>query len=421
MPAKLRAFYQSVRQRTLKLTENLTAEDMVAQSMTEASPSKWHLAHTTWFFEELVLRRFQEDYKVFDEQFSYLFNSYYESLGERHPRFRRGVLTRPALSGVLHYRAYVDGYMQKLIQRSRSRRLADLVTTGLHHEMQHQELLLTDILNLLSFNPLAPAVLDINHSEADQEGAEEKYEAIPLRMESYEGGLIEIGASDDEGFSYDCERPRHQYFLQPYRLANRCVTNGEWLAFINDGGYQNPLLWLTDGWEVCQREQWQAPLYWRWIDGEWRQYGLDGLQTLNFAAPVCHISYYEADAYARWAGKRLPREQEWEHSAESLSVEGNFLENNKWRPQGVAATDDGLAQMYGDVWEWTCSPFIAYPGFKAEAGVLQEYNGKFMANQFVLRGGSCVTPQAQIRSSYRNFFYPHQRWQFSGLRLAEDA
>lgn len=416
MSAKLRAFYQSVRQRTLKLTENLSAEDMAVQSMAEASPGKWHLAHTTWFFEELVLKPHGENYQVFEEQFSYLFNSYYESVGRRHPRFQRGFLTRPGLSGVLHYRAYVDDHMQKLVQRRRSRRIADLVTMGLHHEMQHQELFLTDILHLLSFNPLAPAVL-----EASGENTNTNRKAARLRMQSFAGGLVEIGAAGEE-FSYDCERPRHQYFLQPYRLANRCVTNAEWLDFMKDGGYKNPLLWLADGWEVCQREGWQAPLYWRPTDDQWRQYGLDGLQPLNFAAPVCHISYYEADAYARWAGKRLPSEQEWEHSVASLpDVTGNFLEANRWRPQVITEAGEGLAQMYGDVWEWTRSPFSAYPGFRMEHGVLQEYNGKFMANQFVLRGGSCVTPQQQMRPSYRNFFYPHQRWQFAGLRLAEDA
>lgn len=414
MPAKLRAFYESVRRRTLKLTENFSAEDMTAQSMAEASPGKWHLAHTTWFFEELVLKPFGDNYQVFDEQFSYLFNSYYESIGRRHPRFQRGLLTRPGLSGVLHYRAYVDDHMQKLLQRTRSRRVAELVATGAHHEMQHQELLLTDALNLLSLNPLAPAVLEAG----DREQKTNK-KARAERMESFAGGLVEIGATG-EGFSYDCERPRHQYFLQPYRIANRCVTNAEWLSFMNDQGYENPLLWLADGWEICQREHWRAPLYWRRVDDQWRQYGLDGEQPLNFAAPVCHISYYEADAYARWAGKRLPSEQEWEHSAVSIPVEGNFLEANRWRPKAADA-EEGLAQMYGDVWEWTRSPFTGYPGFRMEHGVLQEYNGKFMANQFVLRGGSCVTPQQQIRPSYRNFFYPHQRWQFSGLRLAEDA
>lgn len=411
MPAKLRAFYQSVRQQTLKLTENLSAEDMVVQSMPEASPSKWHLAHTSWFFEELILRRHWDDYQYFDEKFSYLFNSYYESVGPRHPRIQRGFLTRPSLASVLHYRAYVDDHMQKLISRTRSKRIMDLVTTGLHHEMQHQELLLTDILNLLSYNPLAPALIET--AERHDAGA------IQLRMEAFPGGLVEVGATGD-GFSYDCERPRHKFFLRPFALANRCISNGEWLEFMRDGGYQNPLLWLSDGWEICQREQWKAPLYWRRSDGQWRQYGLDGLRALNFAAPVCHISYYEADAYARWAGKRLPSEQEWEQGVGAAPVEGNFLETNQWQPQAVE-TDRGLSQMYGDVWEWTSSPYAAYPGFKMESGTLQEYNGKFMANQFVLRGGSCVTPKRQMRASYRNFFYPHHRWQFSGLRLAEDA
>lgn len=403
----LHQFYQSVRHQTLRLTEHLSAEDMVVQSMPDASPSKWHLAHTTWFFEEFILAPHCEGYERFDGDFQFLFNSYYDAVGDRHPRPRRGLLTRPNLAAVLHYRAYVDSYIQKLIERQ-PEAIAELVITGLHHEMQHQELLLTDILHAFSFNPLHPVVCSPREAPAAPGAGE-------LSFQTWEGGLVEVGAKD-EGFSYDCERPRHQVFLQPYRLARRPVTNGEWLNFVQDGGYGNSMLWLSDGWEACQQNGWQAPLYWQEVDGQWHQYGLDGLQPLNLAAPVCHISYYEADAYARWAGKRLPSEQEWEHGAEGRPIEGNFLESALWRPQA-----DGSDQFYGNVWEWTRSPYMAYPAFRPEGGALQEYNGKFMANQFVLRGGSCVTPRRQMRSSYRNFFFPHQRWQFSGLRLAEDA
>lgn len=408
----LQEFYQSVRHQTLRLTENLSAEDMVVQSMPDASPGKWHLGHTTWFFEEFILDKYREGYERFDEAYQFLFNSYYDSVGDRHPRPRRGLLTRPNLSGVLHYRHYVDSYIQKMIEQQWES-IADLVVTGLHHEMQHQELLLTDILHAFSFNSLYPAVCSTGEapSAANKPGA--------MTFDAWEGGLVETGARE-EGFSYDCERPRHQVYLQPYRLARRPVTNGEWLDFIKDGGYDNSMLWLSDGWETCQRNAWRAPLYWQKKDGQWHQYGLDGLQTLNFAAPVCHISYYEADAYARWAGKRLPSEHEWEHSAAGLDIEGNFSENASWRPQ-PAPPGERPVQLYGDVWEWTRSPYMAYPDFKPESGPLQEYNGKFMANQFVLRGGSCVTPRKQMRATYRNFFFPHQRWQFSGLRLAEDG
>jgi ergothioneine biosynthesis protein EgtB len=412
----LLAFYQSVRQQTLRLTENLSPEDMVVQSMTEASPGKWHLAHTTWFFEEFILRKHDESYGIFDENFSFLFNSYYQAVGDRHPRPDRGLLTRPALSTVLDYRAHVDAYMTKLMEREDQMGpvLSEMIVTGLHHEMQHQELLLTDILHLLSFNPLNPAVFTGIASSVNK--------TPDLQWQNHEGGLVAIGAdkgAENAGFSYDCERPRHKAWLEPFAIANRLVTNGEWLEFIDDGGYENPLLWLADGWDTCQREHWQAPLYWRKVEGQWHQFGLDGLRPLNFAAPVCHISYYEADAYARWAGKRLPSEQEWEFSFAEQRIDGNFMDSANWRPQ-PAESSSAAVQMYGDVWEWTCSPYMAYPGFKPESGALQEYNGKFMANQFVLRGGSCATSKAQMRPSYRNFFFPQHRWQFSGLRLAED-
>jgi len=425
--ASLQDFYQSVRQQTLALTENLSPEDMVVQSMPEASPAKWHLAHTSWFFEHFILREHCEGYRLFDESFAHLFNSYYHSAGERHPRPERGLLTRPGLSAVLEYRAHVDSHMHSLFQSEKVagekatskdlRRakvdLSQLIETGLHHEMQHQELLLTDVLHLLSCNPLAPALYPAQRSTGS---------ASDLQWLAFEGGLVEVGADEGaDSFSYDCEKPRHRFFLQPFKIARRPVSNAEWLAFMVDGGYNNPLLWLADGWDTCQREQWQAPLYWRRQGEGWQQFGLDGLQAIDPAAPVCHISYYEADAYARWAGKRLPTEQEWEYSVRGQEVAGNFLESARWRPQPAAHEGEGLAQAYGDVWEWTSSPYMAYPGFRPAAGALQEYNGKFMANQFVLRGGSCVSPRRQLRASYRNFFFPQQRWQFTGLRLAEDG
>lgn len=405
---RIRQFHQ-VRQQTVRLTENLSAEDMTAQSMPDASPTKWHLAHTTWFFETFLLQPHYHGYHLFHPQYQHLFNSYYTSIGSRHPRPQRGILTRPGLQDVLSYRDYVDEHLSSLIERN-DEQLDQILTVGLHHEMQHQELLLTDILHLLSLNPLLPA---INPASTSHPG---KFHMF--RMKEFEGGLTEVG--DNGGsFSYDCERPSFKTFLTPFSLSSRLITNGEWLEFIKDQGYQNSLLWLSDGWDCNLQHKWSAPLYWHIIDGEWFEYSFNGLQPLNKNAPVCHISYYEADAFARWAGKRLPREHELEHCAQNLVIEGNLLESKTWQP----ATSDGIepvSQIYGDVWEWTQSAFLPYPKFNAEQGALGEYNGKFMANQMVLKGGSCVTPRAQLRPSYRNFFYPHQRWQFSGLRLADD-
>lgn len=407
----LHTFYSTVREQTVALVHNLSPEDMVVQSMPDASPAKWHLAHTTWFFEEFVLSKYCLDYRPFDESFCYLFNSYYDSVGERHPRAQRGLLTRPPVSAVLDYRAYVDRHMSELVRVKPEGPVAELVITGLHHEMQHQELLLTDILHAFSCNALNPAVFVAEVGQAT---------SLPTAIEwlEYPGGLMHIGA-DEQGFSYDCERPRHRVFLQAFALANRPVTNREWLEFMAAGGYEDPLLWLADGWAARQRNGWHTPLYWRKSGRQWLQFGLDGLQPLSLDAPVCHISYYEADAFARWAGKRLPTEQEWEHAAAQSGLEGAFLEAGLWRPRAAMQARGQHLQLCGTVWHWTQSPYTGYPGFRPEGGALQEYNGKFMANQFVLRGGSCVTPKAQMRTSYRNFFYPDQRWQFSGLRLAE--
>lgn len=409
--------YSAIRLRTTQLAEGLSAEDLAAQSMPDASPGKWHLAHTTWFFETFILQKFCQPFAWFDAVFPFLFNSYYDSVGERHTRPQRGLLTRPSLQTVLEYRAHVDRHMERLLHE-RPQDIAQLVTIGLHHEMQHQELFLTDILHLFSHNPLRPGVL------ASLAPAASSAAAVTPDMQRFEGGLLQVGAtpkSDSpwQSFSYDCEQPRHSTYVSPFSLATRLVTNEQWQAFIDDGGYREPLLWLSDGWARCQQEQWHAPLYWQWDDGQWSHFTLSGQQAVRPQDPVSHVSYYEADAFARWSGKRLPREHEWEHVAAQRQIEGNFLETHLWQPRPFSGQD--FADMYGDVWEWTQSAFSPYPGFQAKQGALGEYNGKFMLNQCVLRGGSCVTPHAQMRASYRNFFYPHQRWQFSGVRLAEDS
>ncbi len=405
--------YRAVRQRSEALAAPLSPEDQVVQAMEDASPTKWHLGHVSWFFETFVLRPHAADYRPFDERYHYIFNSYYEAEGPRQPRPQRGMLTRPPLDEVMAYRAHVDEAMTALLDRANdpSGAVAGLTELGLNHEQQHQELLLTDALNLLSRNPLRPAYAD--------EGAPPLADAAapPVRWIAFDGGIREIGHAG-AGFAFDNEGPRHEVLLRPFRLADRPVTCGEWLDFIEDGGYRRPELWLADGWATVQAQGWSAPLYWeRDAEGGIGVMGLYGPRPVEPAAPVAHLSYYEADAFARWAGKRLPTEAEWEVAAEGLvpsrSEPGALLP----RP---AAAGEGLVQMFGGVWEWTASPYSAYPGFRPPAGAVGEYNGKFMANQFVLRGGSCITPPGHVRASYRNFFYPHQRWQFSGLRLAED-
>lgn len=399
--------FRDTRARTEALVAELEIEDMVAQSMEDASPVKWHLAHTTWFFEEFVLRPHAKNYRSPDDRFAFLFNSYYVQAGPRYERTRRGLVSRPTVREVMAYRAAVEDATSELLERQP--KAIGIVELGCHHEMQHQELLLTDLLHLLSHNPLDPAY------KATAPNA--LANPAPLTWIDCPGGLDDIGHGS-EGFAFDCETPRHRTYLAPYRMAPRAVTNREWIAFIDDGGYMTPELWLSDGWATATRESWNAPLYWRETDGAWSAFGLRGAQPVDPDAPVAHVSLYEADAFARWAGKRLPTEAEWERAA-SLEIAGNFLETGNLRPRPAEGT--GLAQLWGDVWEWTASAYAPFPGFKPLAGVVGEYNGKFMANQFVLRGGSAVTPAAQMRRSYRNFFYPHQRWQMTGLRLAEDA
>ena len=402
--------YQRVRSQSLSLCKNLSVEDMTAQSMPDASPIKWHLAHTSWFFETFILAPYA-GLKAFDPVFQQLFNSYYVSLGQPYARPQRGLITRPSVQQVIDYRAYVDEHMNTLLGDQEAPQ--ELVTVGLHHEMQHQELMLTDILHLFSHNPQHPAAI-ANENTAEAPAGEYSMSTW-LR---YDAQQASVGAGRDDTFSYDCEQPRHQTFLNEFSLASRLVSNAEWLEFIQDGGYQEPLLWLSDAWAHAKQQQWETPAYWVKKNDAWFQFGLDGLKKINPFAPVCHISYYEAQAYATWAGKRLPREHELESVTQAQTIHGNFVESKNWRPQ--PATGEGVRQLYGDVWEWTESPFTPYPGFRAEQGALGEYNGKFMCNQFVLKGGSCATAKQQMRASYRNFFYPHQRWQFSGLRLAAD-
>jgi len=405
--------YCSVRDVTEQLAAPLSAEDQTVQSMPDVSPTKWHRAHTTWFFETFVLRDHVPGYRHYDERWTYLFNSYYEGEGDRHPRPLRGMLSRPALDEILAWRGHVDEALTRALPGLAPVALA-LVELGLNHEQQHQELMLMDMLATFAANPLLPAAW-----AADARIAAAAAPA-PAWIEGREG-IAAIG-HDGGGFAFDCEGPRHRVFLQRHRLGARLVTNGEWLQFIADGGYAEPRLWLADGWEWVRRERIEAPLYWLRRDGGWQRFGLDGVGELVAAEPVCHVSYYEADAFARWAGARLPTEAEWEAAAAAHDPRGgNQLDAaGPVRAQAAlpAVADD--FQLFGDVWEWTGSAYLPYPGFAAAEGTVGEYNGKFMCSQMVLRGGSCATPRGHVRASYRNFFYPHQRWMFSGLRLAKD-
>jgi len=407
--------YHSVRAQSEALARPLAVEDYVVQSMPDVSPTKWHLAHTTWFFETFVLARFAPSYEPLEPRYGYLFNSYYESVGARHPRPERGMLSRPTVAETYDYRAHVDRAMGALFGRAGSAVLeeaASLIELGLQHEEQHQELMLTDLKHVLGRNPLRPA-----YGSAAPMPPEHEVQA--LRFFDQPGGLISIGHEGPE-FAFDNETPRHRVFLRPYRLADRLVTNGEFLAFIEAGGYSRPEFWLSDGWATLQAHGWQAPLYWERADSGWFEYTLAGGAPLMHSAPVSHVSYYEADAYSRFAGARLPTETEWEAVAARQPTSGNFVERRHYHPS-AAPDDDGVRQLYGDAWEWTGSAYLAYPGYRPWAGAVGEYNGKFMSNQFVLRGGSCATPERHVRATYRNFFPPDARWQFTGIRLAEDA
>lgn len=463
----LAAHFLEVRHFTEQLAEGLAPEDMVVQSMPDVSPTKWHLAHTSWFFEQFLLMPFLEGYTPRNAVYLYLFNSYYHQAGERHCRDQRGYISRPTVAEVRAYRHHVDQAMLELIgtvdEASRDS-VVPLLTLGLHHEQQHQELLLTDIKHVFSVNPLRPAYRESG-------GRASGHEARALGWVGFEGGVHEIG-HDGRGFAYDNEGPRHRQYLEPFALSDRLVTNGEYLEFIEDGGYRRPELWLSLGWATAQAQGWSEPFYWERREGRWQIFTLSGLRDLDPAEPVCHLNYFEADAYARWAGARLPTEAEWEVAARTVPIAGNFVETGALHPvalaePGVVAGDDvpagtfrglatfgaaepaalralgaadpgalttpgattagtdggteaGLLQLYGDLWEWTASPYTPYPGFRPAEGAVGEYNGKFMCNQYVLRGGSCATSWSHIRPTYRNFFPPDASWQFTGVRLARD-
>jgi ergothioneine biosynthesis protein EgtB len=406
--------YHAVRAQSEALCSPLAVDDYQIQTIPEVSPPKWHLAHVTWFFETFLLKAYRPGYRPFHPRFEYLFNSYYETVGRFHPRPERGLLSRPTVEEVYRYRAYVDECMTSLILEAADERWEDLafrVMLGLHHEQQHQELLLMDIKHNFAMNPLRPA-----YRTAQARGNGEQ--SSPMRWVERPGGVFEIGHGD-EVFAFDNETPRHRVLLEEHALASRLVTNGEYLEFMEVGGYEQAEHWLADGWAAVRRTGWKAPLYWQKEDGKWWYMTLAGMQPVNEQAPVCHVSFYEADAFARWRGARLPCEAELEAMVHERPIAGNFVESGLLHPAAARDADDG--QWFGDAWEWTRTPYGPYPGFRPLAGSLGEYNSKFMCNQMVLRGGGCVTPRSHMRPTYRNFFYPHDRWPFTGIRLAKDG
>jgi ergothioneine biosynthesis protein EgtB len=403
---------REVRSLTQQLCEPLEVEDHVVQSMPDASPVKWHLAHTTWFFETFVLAEFVRGYRPHHEEFGFLFNSYYNAFGDRWQRAARGTLSRPTVGEVYQYRQAIDARMFGLLDKIDERtwqRVAPVLEVGLNHEQQHQELILTDLKHAFSSNPLRPSYMPFSTDGG--------LKPAPQKWQTHPAGVRWVG-HEGSGFAYDNESPRHRVFVEGFCLGSRLVTNGEFLAFVEDRGYNRPECWLSDGWEARTARGWEAPLYWEAVGEEWWTMSLHGFRRVEPNEPVCHVSFYEADAYARWAGARLPSEAEWETAAREVQVRGNFLDTGRLHPSAAA---DENSQMFGDVWEWTASPYVAYPGYRPPAGALGEYNGKFMCNQMVLRGGSCVTPLTHIRPTYRNFFPPETRWQFSGFRLAKDS
>ncbi|MGH7799659.1 MAG: ergothioneine biosynthesis protein EgtB [Thermodesulfobacteriota bacterium] len=410
--------YQIVREFTETLCKPLATEDYVIQSMPDVSPTKWHLAHTSWFFETFILNKVNKQYRSLHPQYNYLFNSYYVQVGKRHSRPERGLLSRPTVEEVYSYRHYVDQHMLEFLEKANQahmEEIAPVIEIGLNHEQQHQELTLTDIKHVLSVNPLHPVYLHIKHDSP-------RTFTIPeMRWVQFPEGVYWIG-HDGNGFAFDNESPRHKVYLNSFKLAYRLVTNREYLAFMEDGGYERPELWLSDGWYTVEANSWKAPLYWEKQNNSWCYFTLSGIREVDLDEPVTHVSYYEADAYARWKGVRLPSESEWEIASSKLPIGGNFVESGNFHPHALnqVSSSSGLLQMFGDVWEWTQSPYIPYPGFKTLPGVLGEYNGKFMSNQMVLRGGSCATSISHIRKTYRNFFPPNARWQFMGIRLAKD-
>ncbi|WDI40304.1 ergothioneine biosynthesis protein EgtB [Bremerella sp. P1] len=403
--------YEAVRGFSHVLCEPLEIEDFVVQSMPDASPIRWHLAHTTWFFETFILKRFARNYEPIDPMYEYLFNSYYNGIGEQFPRPKRGLLTRPTVAQVMTYRREVDNRMGQLLLEAspeESTQIAPLVELGLHHEQQHQELMLTDLKHALAQNPMYPAY-GADAQQPDGEVTSQSWHEV-------DGGIVEIGHAGMD-FAYDNESPRHEALIPTLEIAGRPVTNGEYLQFVQDGGYQRPELWLSLGWNTIQSEQWDSPLYWVRQKDAWQEFTLSGLRPLSESSPVTHVSFFEADAFARWQESRLPTEFEWEAASRRVAVEGNFVESRLFHPAPTQSTE-GLRQMLGDVWEWTSSSYAPYPGFKPPEGAIGEYNGKFMCQQYVLRGGSCATSKSHVRKTYRNFFPPEARWQFTGIRLA---
>ncbi len=411
-----------VRQRTEALAGPLTAEDQTVQSMPDTSPTKWHRAHTTWFFETFLLAQFEVGYKPLDPTYNYLWNSYYETVGDRFPRPDRGLLTRPGIAEISRYRQDTDRRVRALLETAPAAQqdeLGALIQLGTNHEEQHQELLLMDIKHVLSKNPFGPVYAPAAPAPFQDSG--------PLAWVDFEGGVVPVGRPEDaSGFAFDNEGPRHDVLLRPFRIADRLITSGEWLEFMSDGGYERHELWLSDGWHLSRRERWDAPLYWREQDGEWLVHTLGGTRPVNLEEPVCHVSFYEADAYATWAGHRLATEFEWEHVASSRPVAGRFMTENgpagevSPHPAPAGPTTGDVRQLFGDCWEWTESAYRPFPGYRPPPGAIGEYNGKFMINTMVLRGGCAFTPPGHTRATYRNFFHPDTRWHLSGVRLASD-
>jgi ergothioneine biosynthesis protein EgtB len=427
---QLRARFHQIRTFTTALCGGLEPEDCVVQSIPDVSPTKWHLAHTTWFFETFILKKFMPGYQSEIPQYAYLFNSYYNAAGDMHRRDLRGLISRPTVKEAQRYRASIDSHIDDLLSDADEKVLDEIepiVVLGIHHEQQHQELLITDIKHVFAQNPLHP-VFRVGRA---RHCAEERTatECRPPRFIDFNEAIVEIG-HDGRGFSYDNEGPRHRVLLLRFSLASRLVTNGEYMAFIEDSGYARPEFWLSLGWMTVKEQGWEAPLYWSKRNGAWWNFTLSGFRPVDESEPVTHVSYFEADAYANWAGARLPTEFEWERAALDCPIEGNFVESELFHPAPLAvasavsadkqARDGRLHQMFGDVWEWTRSAYSPYPGYRAAPGALGEYNGKFMCNQYVLRGGSCATSRSHIRPTYRNFFQPEKRWQFTGIRLARD-
>jgi ergothioneine biosynthesis protein EgtB len=415
---RLRNRFHQIRDFTNSLCAGLEPEDCVVQSMPDVSPTKWHLAHTTWFFETFILKKFVPGYQVEISEYAYLFNSYYNAAGDMHRRDLRGLISRPTVSEAHRYRALVDSHINDLLSNSDESlldKMEPILVLGMHHEQQHQELLITDIKHVFAQNPLHPVFRQRNRDLAGRKNS-------PIRFIDFEETVTAIG-HDGDGFAYDNEGPRHRALVPAFSLATRPTTNGEYIAFIEDNGYNRPEFWLSLGWMTVNEQRWNAPLYWTKRDGAWWNFTLSGFRPVDQSEPVTHVSYFEADAYANWAGARLPTEFEWERASLNCPIEGNFVEDETFHPRPMwrSGKDRQLYQMFGDVWEWTRSAYSPYPGYRAAPGALGEYNGKFMCNQYVLRGGSCATSRSHIRRTYRNFFQPEKRWQFTGIRLARDA